>query len=185
MRLPKGCGSMSRKLVKLCRSLYGLKQTLRQWHHHLARAMRGLGFERCEADAFVMRLVEAGAVLIVAVVHVDDMFAMGLKSRCDKFCEDLNQFVPMNNLGELRWYTGYRFSRDWDAGTLTISHQVFAESTVAKFGVTRGKNIPAVDDQKLQVFVHDEPDVDEPFRSLVGHLVWLANQTHPDILNAV
>ena len=74
---------------------------------------------------------------------------MGLKSRCDKFCEDLNQFVPINNLGELRWYAGCRYSRDWDTGTLTISQQVFAESTVAKFGVTRVKSIPAVVDQKL------------------------------------
>lgn len=185
MRLPKGCGSMSGKVVKLCRSLYGLKQASRQWHHHLVRGMRGLGFEQCEADACVMRLVEAGAVSIVVVVHVDDIFAMGLKSRCDKFCEDLNQFVPINNLGELRWYAGCRFSRDWDAGKLTISQQVFAESTVAKFGVTRGKSIPAVVDLKLEVFDHDEPDVDEPFRSLVGHLMWLANQTRPDILNAV
>lgn len=38
---------------------------------------------------------------------------------------------------------------------------------------------------KLDDFSADEPDVLEPFRSLVGHLMWLANQTRPDILNAV
>ena len=27
--------------------------------------------------------------------------------------------------------------------------------------------------------------MEEPFRSLVGHLMWLANQTRPDFLNAV
>ena len=112
MRLPKGCGAMSSKVVKLCRSLYGLKQASRQWHHQLLRGMRGLGFEQCEADACVMRFMEEGAVSIVVVVHVDDIIAMGLKSRCDKFCEDLNQFVPISNLGELRWYAGCRFSRD-------------------------------------------------------------------------
>ena len=90
----------------------------------LLRGMGGLGFEQCEADACVMRLVEEGAVSIVVVVHVDDLFAIGLKSRCDKFCEDLNQFVPINNLGELRWYAGCRFKRDWDAGTLTVSQKV-------------------------------------------------------------
>ena len=46
-----------------------------------------------------MRLVEEGAVSIVVVAHVDDMFAMGLKSRCDKFCE---KYVPINNQVELR-----------------------------------------------------------------------------------
>ena len=121
MRLPIGCGAMSGKVVKLCRSLYGLKQASRQRHHRLLRCMRGLGFKQCQADACVLRLEEAGAVSIVVVVHVDDKFAMGLKSRCDKFCEDLNPFVPINNLGELRWCAGCRFSRDWDAGTLTVS----------------------------------------------------------------
>ena len=66
----------------------------------------GLGFEQFEADACVVRLVGAGAVSIAVVVHVDDIFSMGLKSRCDQFCEDLNQVVPINNLGVLRWCAG-------------------------------------------------------------------------------
>ena len=86
MRLPKGCGSMSGKVVKVCHSLYGRKQASRQWHHHLVRGMMGLGFEQCEPNACVMRLVEAGGVsiVVVVVVHVDDIFAVGLKSRCGR-----------------------------------------------------------------------------------------------------
>ena len=38
---------------------------------------------------------------------------------------------------------------------------------------------------KLEQFDADEPDVEQPFRSLVGHLMWLANQTRPDIINVV
>ena len=38
---------------------------------------------------------------------------------------------------------------------------------------------------RLDDFDSTEPNVDEPFRSLVGHLMWLANQTRSDILNAV
>ena len=52
-------------------------------------------------------------------------------------------------------------------------------------GVTRGKSTPIMVDLKLHEFDKDEPDVDEPFRSLVGHLMWLANQTRPDIHNTV
>ena len=52
--------------------------------------MRGLGFEQCEAEACVVRLVEEGAVSVVVVVHVDNFYAMGLKCRSDKVCEDLN-----------------------------------------------------------------------------------------------
>ena len=54
--------------------------------------------------------------------------------------------------------------------------QVFAERTVAKFGVTRGKCVPAVVDLKLEVFDKDEPDVDEYFRLFVGRVFDVAGK---------
>ena len=38
---------------------------------------------------------------------------------------------------------------------------------------------------RLDEFDQEEAEIEEPFRSLVGHLMWLANQTRPDILSAV
>ena len=184
-RMPQGCGVLSGKVVKLGRSLYGLKQASRTWHNHLVRGMRSLGFEQCAADACVMHLVEDGVVSMVVVVHVGDVFSIGRKSRCEQFGRDLNQYVPITNLGELRLYVGYQFSRDFDSGTITISQQTVAENIMEKFDVTRSKETPMVVGLRLDDFDPTEPDVDEPFRSLLGHFMWLANQTRPDILNAV
>ena len=72
---------MFREVVKVCRSLYGLIQVSRQWHHRLLRGMRGLGFEQCKADACVVRLIEEGGVSIVVVIHVDDIFCDGVQER--------------------------------------------------------------------------------------------------------
>ena len=77
MRLPHGCGEMSGKIVRLNHSLYGLKQASRSWHNHLVTHMKILGLEQCLADACVMRLIESGFVTIVALVHVDDIVAVG------------------------------------------------------------------------------------------------------------
>ena len=60
MRLPHGWWDLSGKVVRLNRSLYGLKQALRSWHGHLITHMNSLGFERCLADPCVFRLVENG-----------------------------------------------------------------------------------------------------------------------------
>ena len=42
-----------------------------------------LGFSQCMTDVYVFRLIEDGRVAITAVVHVDDIFAVGQKERCD------------------------------------------------------------------------------------------------------
>ena len=185
IRLPPGCGALSGKVVRLRRSLFGLKQALRTWHCHLVRGMKALAFEQCEADACVISLVEDGAVSVVVVVHVDDIFAIGRKSRCDKFGDGLDAYIPITNLGELQWYAGCRFERDRVSGTVKVFQQASVEKIVAKFGVTLGKPTFIVVGLKLDEFDQEEAEVEEPFRSLVGHLMWLANQTRPGMLNAV
>ena len=50
------------------------------------------------------------------MVHVDDIFTVGEKARCDQFGKELDQMVPVKNLGELRWYSGCFYERDWDKG---------------------------------------------------------------------
>ena len=89
------------KNVRLNCSLYGLKQ-VESWHKHLITHIKNLGFEQSLPVACVLRLVESGSVSIETVVHADYIFAVGLEARCDRFCEDLNRLVPINNLGELR-----------------------------------------------------------------------------------
>ena len=76
-------------------------------------------------------------------------------------------------------------SRDWNAGTLTISPQAFAENTATKFGVSSGRKNPLEKGLKLDDFDKSEIDGDWPFRELVGCFMWLANQTRPDIANAM
>ena len=134
--LPKGCGRLSGRIVRLHTSLYGLKQVSWSWHAHLRSCLKTLGFQQCLADVCVFRLVEEERVAIIAVVHVDDIFAVGLKSRCDVFRDELNRMVPVKTLGELRWYGGCHYTREREMGTLTISQKTFADELVKKFCVT-------------------------------------------------
>ena len=81
MRLPEGCGALSGKIVQLNKSLYGLRQASREWYALLKKCLLALGFEQCMADSCVFRLVEDGEVVLILVVHVDDIFAVGTKDR--------------------------------------------------------------------------------------------------------
>ena len=68
--------------------------------------------------------------------------------------------MPINILGELRWYAGGRYSRYWDTGTLTISQQAFAENTALTFGVSSGRRNPLEKGLKLEEFDATEPEGD-------------------------
>ena len=57
-------------------------------------------------DVCVFRLVKDGCVANTAVVHVDDIFAVEEKERCDRLCVDLNRTIPVKNLDDLKWYGG-------------------------------------------------------------------------------
>lgn len=102
--LPPDCHCLSGKVVRLRRSLFGLRQASRTWQAHQAKGIKARGFKQSGADACVMRLMANGAVSMVVVVHVDDNIAIGRKSRCNNFGEDLNDYVPIFNLG---WKLSY------------------------------------------------------------------------------
>ena len=182
LRRPKGSGSsLSGKIVRLKKSLYALNQASRSWHAHLTSCLKTLGFQQCLADACVFRLVEEVRVAIIAVVHVDDIFAVGLESRCDVFRDELNSMVPVKNLGELRWYGGCHYTRKRDIGTLTISQKAFADESIKKLCVTSTKSVPLRVGVKLDKFDKDERVENWPFHELVGSVMWLSIQTRPDI----
>ena len=70
----------------------------------LKKCRLALGFEQCLADSCFFRFIRGGIVVLILVVHVDDIFAVGKNERCDSFGEDLNRMVPVKNLAELKWY---------------------------------------------------------------------------------
>ena len=118
-------------------------------------------------------------------MHVDEIFVVGLKGRCDVFRDELNRMVPVKNLGELRWYGGRHYTREREMGTLTISQKTFADELLKKFCVTSTQSVPLRIGVKLEKFNEDEKVENWPFRELVGSLMWLSISTRPDITNAV
>ena len=79
MKLPQGCGSMSGKIVRLNKSLYGLRQASRTFNKRLVVDLKRIGFEQCLSDPCVLRFMMGDEVLGMVVIHVDDILFGGLK----------------------------------------------------------------------------------------------------------
>ena len=66
-----------------------MKQASRSRHTHATSFLKTLDFEQCLTDARVLQLIEEERVAIIAVVHADDMVAVGLKSGRGSFLDAL------------------------------------------------------------------------------------------------
>ena len=79
---------------------------------------------------------------ITAVVHVDNIFAIGQKERCERLCVDVHQTIPVKKVGALKRYGGCCYSRERKRGTLTTSQNNFAEELMKKFRVISVHGVP-------------------------------------------
>ena len=81
MKLPDGCGDMSGRIVRLNRSLYGLKQSGRQWAGLVVETVVEYSTEQCRTGPCVFRMVVDGKVELIMAVHVDDIVIAGYQMR--------------------------------------------------------------------------------------------------------
>ena len=97
---------------------------------------------------------------------------------------DLNKRFPTKHLGEVTWYMGSEHERDREKGTLEISQIQFIRNVVERFGITKNSPTPASPSLDLRHLSDEDPAVDTSYHEMVGSLIWIANQTRQDIVNA-
>ena len=73
MKLPPDCGSMSGKVVRLNKSLYGLKQASRTFYKRLVSDLKRIGFEQSLSDPCVLRFMMGDEVMGMVAIHVDNI----------------------------------------------------------------------------------------------------------------
>ncbi|CAB1099792.1 unnamed protein product [Ectocarpus sp. CCAP 1310/34] len=102
MKLPPGCKSMTGKVVRIDKSLYGLRQASRTFHKRLVSDLNCMGFEQSLSDPCVLRFVMGDEVLGMIAIHVDDILYAGIERLATMVVEALGDSLPTKNLGKVR-----------------------------------------------------------------------------------
>ena len=89
-------------------------------------------------------------IRMILAVHVDDMIVAGSKKDCDWLRSVLSEVFPVNDLGELTWYTGCSFKRDVKKCTLSIVQTAFIDKIVERFHVFSTSPSPAAANCRLE-----------------------------------
>ena len=110
------------KVCLLQRSLYGLKQSPRQWYHRFDTFILSLGFLRCEHDHCVyVKDVDTMDALYL-LLYVDDILIASKSMTAVKGLKRaLSQEFEMKDLGSAQKILGMEICRDRCKGILHLS----------------------------------------------------------------
>ncbi|KAI0991003.1 hypothetical protein K3495_g17184, partial [Podosphaera aphanis] len=110
LKPPKGVQVTKGKSLRVLRSLYGLKQSARDWNLLLRSQLLTWGFTQSLADPCLFTHKEK---CLTALVYVDDIAISGKTSaNLEWFSQVLSSRFNAKNLGEIQKILGMRITRD-------------------------------------------------------------------------
>lgn len=105
----------------LQRSLYGLKQSPRQWYKRFESFVISKGFNRSSYDCCVYFKKEGSINFIYLLLYVDDMLiASSDMNAINSLKKSLNSEFEMKDLGAAKRILGMEIDRDWSMGLLHV-----------------------------------------------------------------
>nr|GEX22810.1 retrotransposon protein, putative, Ty1-copia subclass [Tanacetum cinerariifolium] len=143
MRLPPGLERRTgNKVCLLNKSLYGLKQSPRQWYKRFDVYMVSNGFSRSSYDSCVYFKEFAPGMYIYLLLYVDDIL-IACKSKSEiKYTKGLLQKeFDMKELGPIRKILGMEIVRDKGSRTLKVSQSGYMQKILNNFRVDNGKSV--------------------------------------------
>lgn len=185
MSLPQGYkGEHSGKVCKLIKSLYGLKQTSREWNTEFCKCLFANRFTQSTADPCLFFKGE-GATYISLIVYVDDVLVVSPSLHLIQELKTLlHEAFTIKDLQEAKYFLGMEIIRT-SSGT-SLNQRKYILDILSAAGMIGCKStatpLPTgvVLHMKLGTLMMDP----EKYRKLVGQLIYL-NLSRPDITHAV
>ncbi|UYV61924.1 hypothetical protein LAZ67_1007079 [Cordylochernes scorpioides] len=178
-----------RRVCKLKKAIYGLKQAGMTWHAKLDSVLKEMGLEQMKTDNCVYIKREEGVLLVAN--YVDDLIiAAERKDTLKSFKESMKKIFKIKDLGKINYCLGIRIQTEKD-GSISIDQEKYIEELLAKYRMKEAKPIstPMDSNSKLtkisSIEGENEPVKKEEYQSLIGSLIYLSVSTRPDIAYAV
>ncbi|KAJ4721737.1 Retrovirus-related Pol polyprotein from transposon TNT 1-94 [Melia azedarach] len=181
-------------VCKLKKSLYGLKQSPRQWYKRFDSYMIEIGYTKSPYDCCVYYSKATNGSLIYLVLYVDDMLiAAENKSDVQKLKDLLSVEFEMKDLGAARKILGMEIYRDRSKKKLFLSQKGYIQKILSRFGMSTAKPIDTPSAANAHLSIAFAPkSVEEkeymsrvPYTSAVGSLMYAMVCSRPDLAQSV
>jgi hypothetical protein len=173
-KLPPG------KCLKLKKCLYGFKQASREWNLKLKQVLAVQNFFPLKSDPCVFK--HSGGKGVISV-HVDDLlFATSDELFREQVIKGISQELKITDDGLLNSYIGIQVH--WDKlGNAFLYQHAYLKRVLARFGMENclPANCPTTGKDNFIKNTHSDPDMNMPYLSAIGSLLYAASGTRPDI----
>ena len=120
-----------KKVCKLQRSIYGLKQASRSWNLHFDEAIKEFGFIKNEYEPCVYKQVSGSAVVFL-VLYVDDILIIENDIPTLQSVKTwLEKCFTMKDLGEASCILGIQIYRDRSKRLIGLSQSVYIDEVLS------------------------------------------------------
>jgi hypothetical protein len=179
----------SGQALLLKRSLYGLKQSARQWYKRCARILIRMGFRQVPTDPCVF-IRDDGAII---GVYVDDLLILTPKGKTrilQRIKDDLRREVKIKELGKVEKILGVRVIRNRKRRTVDLDQSGYMRKFLHEFGMqaekARPTSIPINGGKAFRkTQMADEVADQRLYQRQIGSMMFAMVYTRPDIALAI
>ena len=175
---------LEKKVCRLVKSLYGLRQAPKQWHEEFDNAMMSNEFRINECDKCVY-IKDAANGYVIVCLYVDDMLIIGSNNDIIKATKRmLTSEFDMKDLGVVDVIIGMKISRKFDGLILSQSHYV--KKVLEKFKKYDDSPVRTPIDVNLHLTKNKGQGISQlEYSRIIGNLMYIMNCTRLDIAYAV
>ena len=182
------------KVCLLRKSLYGLKQSPREWNHRFDEFMIREEYVRSQYDLCVYSKGVTIEARVFLLLYVDDML-IASKSRVEinTLKTLLKTEFDMKDLGAARRILGMDIFREKDKGLLVLSQERYLRKVLKAFNMEESREVqtPIGSQFKLKALSKKEAEEqavemeDIPYASAVGSIMYAMVGSRPDLAYAI
>ncbi|KAH9140730.1 hypothetical protein AeRB84_015057 [Aphanomyces euteiches] len=167
-------------VCRLNKSIYGLKQSSREWNSALDSYFKSQRFAQLKTDPCIyFRRTPQGLVLVG--VYVDDFILLSTNVNIlDSTKRALSSRFTMKDLGPLTYCLGIEVERLED-GSILLHQSKYVSDILAKHDLANCNPVSTPQDSHSAAFHSSSSSPSLPFRTVVGELLYLTTTTRPDI----
>ncbi|GKB84129.1 retrotransposon protein, putative, ty1-copia subclass, partial [Tanacetum coccineum] len=128
-----------RRVCKLQRSIYGLKQASRSWNKRFDEEIKKYGFTQNPDEPCVYKRA-SGSIIVFLILYVDDILLMGNNIPMLQDVKSwLGKCFAMKDLGEAAYILGIKIYRDRSRRLIGLSQNAYIDKILKRFKMDTSK----------------------------------------------